>query len=67
MEEDLGTVEAGKIADFIVLRGDPLADIRATRDPRLVVKGGERYDPRELLASVEGELGPHGPEELEAW
>lgn len=67
VEDELGTIEAGKRADLVVLRGDPLDDIRATRDPRLVVVGGRVHRPRELLASVEGKLGPHGPDELEEW
>jgi imidazolonepropionase-like amidohydrolase len=39
---DLGTLEAGKWADFVVLDADPLADIRNTRTIRSVyVAGGE--------------------------
>lgn len=67
VEDELGTIEVGKLADLVVLTGDPLDDIRNTRDPRLVIKGGEIYDPGELLGSVEGELGPSGPDELEDW
>ena len=43
-EADLGTVEPGKLADLVVVAGDPLADIGVLRDPdkiRLVLKGGE--------------------------
>lgn len=54
----LGSLEPGKLADFFVVGGDPLADIRATRDVRWVVKAGTVYDPVALLASVEGRLGP---------
>jgi imidazolonepropionase-like amidohydrolase len=36
----LGTLEPGKLADVIAVRGDPLADISAIRDVSLVVKGG---------------------------
>ncbi len=35
-----GTVEAGKLADVVVLRDDPLLDIRSTRSIELVVKRG---------------------------
>ena len=37
---DLGTVEVGKIADLIVVRGDPLQDIHAMADVRLVMRSG---------------------------
>ncbi|HEY1796307.1 MAG TPA: amidohydrolase family protein [Stellaceae bacterium] len=41
---DLGTVEKGKLADLIVVDGDPLADITILREAKniaLVLKGGE--------------------------
>jgi imidazolonepropionase-like amidohydrolase len=38
--DDLGTVEAGKLADLIVVDGDPLADVSALRGLVVVVKGG---------------------------
>ena len=38
--DDLGTVAVGKSADFVVLNGDPLADIRATREIDSVYVGG---------------------------
>lgn len=37
----LGTLEAGKPADLIVVRGDPLQDIRNTRNIELVMKDGQ--------------------------
>ena len=39
-----GTVAAGKCADLIVTREDPLADLRALRSIDLVVARGRRYD-----------------------
>jgi imidazolonepropionase-like amidohydrolase len=42
--DDLGTVEAGKLADIVVVDGDPLADVAVLQNPAqiaLVVKGGE--------------------------
>ena len=38
--EDLGTIEAGKRADLVVLDRDPLADLGALRDVDTVVKDG---------------------------
>ncbi|HEY1300597.1 MAG TPA: amidohydrolase family protein [Stellaceae bacterium] len=43
-EHDLGTVEKGKLADLVVVEGDPLADVTILQDPAriaLVLKGGE--------------------------
>ena len=42
--EELGTVEAGKLADLIVVSGDPLRDIRETRRIDTVIKDGEVVD-----------------------
>src|SRR6266851_2683686 len=43
-EEDLGTLEPGKLADLVVVDGDPLADINVLRDLgriALVIKDGK--------------------------
>ena len=43
-EAELGTIERGKRADLVVVKGDPLADISVLRDPAniaLVIKDGE--------------------------
>jgi len=40
-EDDLGTVEAGKIADLIVVDGNPLNELAALENIELVVQGGE--------------------------
>ena len=37
----VGTVETGKLADLIAVRGDPLADIRVLETVGFVMKGGE--------------------------
>ena len=43
-DRDLGTLEAGKLADFVVLTADPLADISNVRQIEAVYKGGERIE-----------------------
>jgi len=42
--DSLGSIAAGKLADLVVLDGDPLADIRNTRRIFLVVANGRVYD-----------------------
>lgn len=40
-DKELGTLAPGKIADLILIEGDPLADIRATRKIRTVMMDGK--------------------------
>jgi hypothetical protein len=47
-ETDLGTVEAGKLADLLLLDADPTADIRNARRIDAVVKSGQVVDRRRL-------------------
>ena len=39
--DELGTLEPGKLADLIVVDGDPLQDIRAIGNLRTAIVGGE--------------------------
>ncbi|MGE0797840.1 MAG: amidohydrolase family protein [Lautropia sp.] len=43
MESEVGTLEKGKFADFIALKGNPVEDIRHMRDVEAVYKGGVRF------------------------
>ncbi len=43
-EADLGTIEPGKLADVILVEGDPLADIRNTQYVRTVILDGKVID-----------------------
>ena len=40
LQRDLGTLEQGKIADVLVVAGDPLSDLHALEDPKLVIHDG---------------------------
>jgi imidazolonepropionase-like amidohydrolase len=45
-QRDLGTIEPGKLADIIVVNGNPLYDITALAHVETVVKGGKVYKER---------------------
>lgn len=43
MEDSIGTIERGKLADIISVKGDPLKDITVLKDISLVMKDGQQY------------------------
>jgi imidazolonepropionase-like amidohydrolase len=45
LEAELGTVEVGKVADLLVVQGDPLADLSVLAKPLLVVHDGQIVEP----------------------
>ena len=53
----LGTVEPGKLADLVVLRGNLTTDPAVIRSPTIVFKDGVGYDSAKLIASVQGRVG----------
>lgn len=44
LDRELGSIEPGKIADLVIVRGDPLRDIRNTQAIQYVIKGGNVFD-----------------------
>lgn len=48
---DAGTLEPGKLADIILVEGDPRADISATFKVRKVIVNGVTYDEDQLIKS----------------
>ncbi|MBL4686278.1 MAG: PD40 domain-containing protein [Nannocystaceae bacterium] len=44
LDGDIGTLEAGKLADLVVIEGNPLDDIRVSDQVRYTMVGGRLYD-----------------------
>jgi imidazolonepropionase-like amidohydrolase len=52
LDHDLGTIAPGKLADLILVDGDPTRNISDIRKVVLVVKDGTMYDPAKLYATI---------------
>ena len=57
VQQTLGTIEMGKLADLVVLRGNLTTDPSVIRSPTIVFKDGVGYDSAKLIASVQGRVG----------
>ncbi len=57
VDKQLGSVEKGKRADLVVLKGDLTADPTVIRSPTVVFKDGVGYDSAKLIESVQGRVG----------
>jgi imidazolonepropionase-like amidohydrolase len=52
MDKELGTIEAGKRADLILVKGNPLENIHDIRNVEFVMSGGKMFKTAELWESV---------------
>jgi len=48
VDQESGSIAPGKLADLLLVAGDPTTDIGAIRKVRLVMKGGVLYFPEEI-------------------
>ncbi|WP_269714796.1 amidohydrolase family protein [Caulobacter sp. NIBR2454] len=47
-DQQLGSIERGKLADFVLVAGDPTKDISTIRQVRMTMVGGVAYYPAEI-------------------
>jgi imidazolonepropionase-like amidohydrolase len=57
VDDEIGTIEVGKVADLVVLDGDITADPSVIRNVTTVFKDGIGYDSAKLIADVQGRVG----------
>jgi len=56
-DRTVGTIEEGRQADLVVVRGNPSREMSDVRNVELVFKDGVAYDTEKLVASLDGTLG----------
>ena len=57
VDRELGSIELGKIADLVVIDGNPLATPAEIRNVTIVFKDGVGYDSKKMIESVKGQVG----------
>jgi hypothetical protein len=57
LHDRIGTLEAGKQADMVLIKGDPSRKIDDIENVETVFKNGVGYDSKKLLESVRGQVG----------
>ena len=52
LDDKLGSIKVGKLADVALVAGDPLANVSVLRNVKTTIKGGVVYDSRALYATA---------------
>ncbi|MDH3440349.1 MAG: amidohydrolase family protein, partial [Gammaproteobacteria bacterium] len=55
LQDQMGTIDVGKVADLVLLGGNPLEDIANTKSVSLVISKGVVYDAVELSEIARGQ------------
>jgi imidazolonepropionase-like amidohydrolase len=56
-DQRLGSIAAGKLADLVVIKGDPIARPAEIRNVAIVFKDGVGYDSKKLIEACRGLVG----------
>lgn len=51
-DKDIGAIAPGRYADFLVVTGDPLRDVRELRTLETTYRGGVAHDPQQLIRNA---------------
>ncbi len=49
IDQDIGTIEEGKIADLIIVKGDPISDIKSLKNVQWTIKDGVAKTPEQWM------------------
>ena len=57
IEQNLGSIEQGKLADLVIINGDPITNPEDINQVKYVFKDGRGYDSSKLIKAVHGLVG----------
>ncbi|MEO6926581.1 MAG: amidohydrolase family protein [Rhodanobacter sp.] len=57
VDKEIGSIEVGKAADLVLVKGNPAQNIKDIENVALVFKDGVGYDPAKLVKAANGTVG----------